>query len=110
MSLPQQGFGLEGAQCLRQSRKAVKPWLLWCWCAGEFSFAVVQANTMMEDFGSVNSTSSGTFVGLYDGHGGEHASHFLSQSMAPIVQRTLPLAPVTSVAPLGWALYHLLAL
>ncbi|KAM7524595.1 hypothetical protein LguiA_014497 [Lonicera macranthoides] len=56
--------------------------LLWCrdldkHSAGEFSFAVVQANEVIEDHGQVESGHGGTFVGVYDGHGGPEASRFI---------------------------------
>ncbi|KAK4403858.1 putative protein phosphatase 2C 48 [Sesamum angolense] len=52
---------------------------------GEFSMAVIQANTVLEDYsqlesGPMSSTESGpqgTFVGIYDGHAGPAASRFL---------------------------------
>uniref|UniRef100_A0A0E0K3Q6 Uncharacterized protein n=1 Tax=Oryza punctata TaxID=4537 RepID=A0A0E0K3Q6_ORYPU len=47
--------------------------LLWsrdlgCHAAGEFSFAVVQANETLEDHSQVETGSTATFVGVYDGH------------------------------------------
>ncbi|KAJ6303768.1 hypothetical protein OIU77_017611 [Salix suchowensis] len=55
---------------------------------GEFSMAVIQANSLMEDqsqleSGPLSSTSSGpqgTFVGVYDGHGGTEASKFINHN------------------------------
>ncbi|EEC73802.1 hypothetical protein OsI_08505 [Oryza sativa Indica Group] len=41
--------------------------------AGEFSFAVVQANEALEDHSQVETGSAATFVGVYDGHGGADA-------------------------------------
>ncbi|KAK4725535.1 hypothetical protein R3W88_028314 [Solanum pinnatisectum] len=43
---------------------------------GEFSFAVVQANQVCEDYAHVEPGREGTFVGVYDGHGGHDASRF----------------------------------
>ncbi|XP_059628225.1 probable protein phosphatase 2C 38 isoform X2 [Cornus florida] len=53
--------------------------------AGEFSMASIQANNILEDqsqleSGSMSSLESGphgTFVGVYDGHGGAEASRFV---------------------------------
>ncbi|KAK6923113.1 PPM-type phosphatase-like domain [Dillenia turbinata] len=45
---------------------------------GEYSIAVVQANSNLEDQGQVFATPSATYVGVYDGHGGPEASRFLS--------------------------------
>ncbi|GAA0142068.1 protein phosphatase [Lithospermum erythrorhizon] len=44
---------------------------------GEFSFAVVQANEVMEDQSQVETGQNATFVGAYDGHGGPEASKFI---------------------------------
>lgn len=56
--------------------------LLWCrdlekHSCGEFSFAVVQANQSCEDHSQVDTGREGTFVGVYDGHGGPDASRFV---------------------------------
>ncbi|ONK71038.1 uncharacterized protein A4U43_C04F4070 [Asparagus officinalis] len=45
--------------------------------AGEFSFAVVQANEGLEDHSQVETGPAATFVGVYDGHGGADASKFI---------------------------------
>lgn len=52
---------------------------------GEFSMSVVQANNLLEDqsqieSGSLSSLESGprgTFVGVYDGHGGPETSRYI---------------------------------
>ncbi|KAG8390649.1 hypothetical protein BUALT_Bualt01G0105600 [Buddleja alternifolia] len=52
---------------------------------GEFSMAVIQANTILEDhsqlesgpMSSIESGPQGTFVGVYDGHAGPEASRFI---------------------------------
>ncbi|KAI3782472.1 hypothetical protein L2E82_12519 [Cichorium intybus] len=44
---------------------------------GEYSYAVVQANQNMEDFSQVEVGMNGTFVGVYDGHGGNEAAWFV---------------------------------
>ncbi|KAF5474048.1 hypothetical protein F2P56_005987 [Juglans regia] len=56
--------------------------LLWCrdlekHSLGEFSFAVVQANEVIEDHSQVETGQNATFVGVYDGHGGPEASRFI---------------------------------
>ncbi|EEF37174.1 probable protein phosphatase 2C 38 [Ricinus communis] len=58
---------------------------------GEFSMAVIQANSLLEDqsqleSGPLSSTSSdpqGTFIGVYDGHAGTEASKFISRNLFP---------------------------
>ncbi|KAF8780084.1 hypothetical protein HU200_001741 [Digitaria exilis] len=56
---------------------------------GEFSMAVVQANQLLEDQSQVESGSlslaepgpQGTFVGVYDGHGGPETSRFINDHL-----------------------------
>lgn len=56
---------------------------------GEFSVAVVQANSLLEDKSQVESGSLttdgsgplGTFVGIYDGHGGPETSQFINDQL-----------------------------
>ena len=56
---------------------------------GDFSMAVVQANNLLEDqsqleSGSLSSNESGpygTFVGVYDGHGGPETSRFINDQL-----------------------------
>ncbi|OIW06798.1 hypothetical protein TanjilG_11523 [Lupinus angustifolius] len=56
---------------------------------GEFSMAVVQANNLLEDQSQVESGSlssnefgpHGTFVGVYDGHGGPETSRFINDHL-----------------------------
>lgn len=60
--------------------------LLWCidlekHSCGEFSFAVVQANQVCEDHSQVDTGGEGTFVGVYDGHGGPEASRFVRDNL-----------------------------
>ncbi|KAJ4721996.1 putative Protein phosphatase 2c [Melia azedarach] len=45
--------------------------------SGEFSMAVVQANQVLEDQSQVESGPFGTFVGVYDGHGGPDAARYV---------------------------------
>ncbi|CAD5164146.1 probable protein phosphatase 2C 25 [Musa acuminata AAA Group] len=49
--------------------------------AGDFSFAVVQANEVLEDHSQVETGRDATFVGVYDGHGGADASRFISNHL-----------------------------
>lgn len=44
---------------------------------GEFSYAVVQANEVIEDHSQVETGRFATFVGIYDGHGGPDASRYI---------------------------------
>lgn len=55
--------------------------------AGEFSFAVVQANDVIEDHSQVETAAAATFVGVYDGHGGAEASRFISNHLSAHIVR-----------------------
>ncbi|KAL3614284.1 hypothetical protein CASFOL_042358 [Castilleja foliolosa] len=48
---------------------------------GEFSTAVVQANSSLEDQSQVFTSPSATYVGVYDGHGGPEASRFVNRHL-----------------------------
>ncbi|KAG8374285.1 hypothetical protein BUALT_Bualt11G0115600 [Buddleja alternifolia] len=48
---------------------------------GEFSFAVVQANAVLEDQSQVQTGPHATFVGVYDGHGGTEASRYVCNNL-----------------------------
>ncbi|KAJ4970127.1 hypothetical protein NE237_003226 [Protea cynaroides] len=56
---------------------------------GEFSMAVIQANNLLEDqcqlesgpLSSLSSGPQGTFVGIYDGHGGPEVSRFINEHL-----------------------------
>jgi serine/threonine protein phosphatase PrpC len=48
---------------------------------GDYSIAVVQANSLLEDQGQIFTSPSVTYVGVYDGHGGPEASRFISQHL-----------------------------
>lgn len=65
---------------------AIEDKLLWCrdlekHSFGEFSYAVVQANEVIEDHSQVETGCDATFVGVYDGHGGPEASRFISDHL-----------------------------
>lgn len=56
---------------------------------GEFSMAVVQANNLLEDQSQLESGSLslhesgpyGTFIGVYDGHGGPETSRYVNEHL-----------------------------
>ncbi|XP_019166345.1 PREDICTED: probable protein phosphatase 2C 46 [Ipomoea nil] len=62
---------------------------------GEFSMAVVQANNLLEDQSQLESGCLstqdcgpyGTFVGIYDGHGGPETSRFINQHLFQHLKR-----------------------
>uniref|UniRef100_A0A2P2LIP8 protein-serine/threonine phosphatase n=1 Tax=Rhizophora mucronata TaxID=61149 RepID=A0A2P2LIP8_RHIMU len=62
---------------------------------GEFSMAVVQANSLVEDQSQIESGSLslhesgpyGTFVGIYDGHGGPETSRYISDHLFQHLKR-----------------------
>ncbi|KAI3995275.1 hypothetical protein MKX01_032077 [Papaver californicum] len=62
---------------------------------GEFSMAVVQANSMLEDqsriesgpLSSCDSGPQGTFVGIYDGHAGPETSRYLNEHLFSNLKR-----------------------
>lgn len=47
------------------------------YASGDFSMAVVQANQVLEDQSQIESGPFGTFVGVYDGHGGPEAARYV---------------------------------
>uniref|UniRef100_A0A0C9RQ65 protein-serine/threonine phosphatase n=1 Tax=Wollemia nobilis TaxID=56998 RepID=A0A0C9RQ65_9CONI len=55
--------------------------------AGDFSIAVVQANSALEDQGQVLNSAFGTYIGVYDGHGGPEASRFINSNLFPHVEK-----------------------
>jgi pyruvate dehydrogenase phosphatase len=71
---------------------------------GEFSMAVVQANNLLEDqsqieSGSLSLTESGpcgTFVGIYDGHGGPETSRFINNHLFQHLKSKFPTRLVSS--------------
>ncbi|XP_058077930.1 probable protein phosphatase 2C 42 isoform X1 [Magnolia sinica] len=44
---------------------------------GDFSMAVIQANQVLEDQSQIESGPFGTFIGVYDGHGGPEAARYV---------------------------------
>ncbi|XP_010543348.1 PREDICTED: probable protein phosphatase 2C 67 isoform X1 [Tarenaya hassleriana] len=62
---------------------------------GEFSMATIQANGVMEDqcqfesgpLSFTDPTFQGTFVGVYDGHGGPEASRFICNKIFPKLKK-----------------------
>ncbi|XP_020247706.1 probable protein phosphatase 2C 60 [Asparagus officinalis] len=63
--------------------------------SGEFSMAVVQANNLLEDqcqlesgpLSSLESGPHGTFVGVYDGHGGPETSKYINDHLFQHIKR-----------------------
>ncbi|KAK4432413.1 putative protein phosphatase 2C 38 [Sesamum alatum] len=62
---------------------------------GEFSMAVIQANNLLEDYSQLesgplsllDSGPCGTFIGVYDGHGGPETSRFVTETMFANVKK-----------------------
>uniref|UniRef100_A0A7N0TX92 protein-serine/threonine phosphatase n=2 Tax=Kalanchoe fedtschenkoi TaxID=63787 RepID=A0A7N0TX92_KALFE len=54
---------------------------------GEYSIAVAQANSVLEDQSQVVASPSATFVGVYDGHGGPEASRFVRKHLVPHINQ-----------------------
>ncbi|KAL8130178.1 hypothetical protein V2J09_019333 [Rumex salicifolius] len=51
-------------------------------CAGgDFSSAVVQGNLVLEDQSQIESGPFGTFIGIYDGHGGPDAARYVCDNL-----------------------------
>lgn len=57
--------------------------------SGDYSIAVVQANSSLEDQSQVFSSPSATYVGVYDGHGGPEASRFVNKRLFPYLHGML---------------------
>ncbi|MBA0781742.1 hypothetical protein Gotri_002632 [Gossypium trilobum] len=71
---------------LEEDSFSLRDSLLWCrdlekHSCGDFSFAVVQANEIIEDHSQVETGKDAIFVGVYDGHGGPDASRFISDHL-----------------------------
>ncbi|KAK6946013.1 PPM-type phosphatase-like domain [Dillenia turbinata] len=54
---------------------------------GDYSIAVVQANSSLEDQSQVYTSPFATYVGVYDGHGGPEASQFVNKNLFSYLQR-----------------------
>lgn len=54
---------------------------------GEFSMAVVQANAILEDMSQVETGPFGTFIGIYDGHGGPDTARYINDTLYPHLQK-----------------------
>ncbi|KAK4799180.1 hypothetical protein SAY86_024545 [Trapa natans] len=52
---------------------------------GDYSMAVVQANSCLEDQAQVMTSPSSTLVGVYDGHGGPDAARFVKHKLFPYI-------------------------
>ncbi|KAK9077209.1 hypothetical protein SSX86_005545 [Deinandra increscens subsp. villosa] len=55
--------------------------------SGDFSIAVVQANSNLEDQSQVFTSPSATYIGVYDGHGGPEASRYLNSHLFPLIHK-----------------------
>ena len=58
---------------------------------GEYSMAVVQANQVLEDQSQIESGPFGTFVGVYDGHGGPDVARYVCDNLFRNFQGLLSL-------------------
>lgn len=72
-------FGKEGLLWFRDIGK---------YGGGEFSMAVIQANQVLEDQSQIESGPFGTFVGVYDGHGGPEAARYVCDHLFRHFQAT----------------------
>ncbi|XP_010526975.1 PREDICTED: probable protein phosphatase 2C 63 [Tarenaya hassleriana] len=57
------------------------------YAGGDYSIAVVQANSSLEDQSQVFTSASATYVGVYDGHGGPEASRFVNSHLFPFMHK-----------------------
>ncbi|XP_076956619.1 putative protein phosphatase 2C 42 [Bidens hawaiensis] len=55
---------------------------------GEYSMAVVQANLLLQDQSQIESGPFGTFVGVYDGHGGPDVVRYVCNNLFESFQAT----------------------
>ncbi|RDX96236.1 putative protein phosphatase 2C 42 [Mucuna pruriens] len=84
------GHGDDAANAGRECKDG----LLWFrdigrFAAGDFSMAVVQANQVLEDQSQIESGTFGTFVGVYDGHGGPDCSRYVCDNLFRNLQAIL---------------------
>ena len=52
---------------------------------GEYSMAVIQANQVLEDQCQIESGNFGTFVGVYDGHGGPDVARYVCDNLLTLL-------------------------
>ncbi|GAB4843001.1 hypothetical protein Ancab_012977 [Ancistrocladus abbreviatus] len=81
LSLCWKPFGIDSVVGENGGREG-RDGLLWFrdfgrYASGEFSMAVVQGNQVLEDQCQIESGQFGTFVGVYDGHGGPDAARYV---------------------------------
>lgn len=57
--------------------------------SGDYSVAMAQANSLLEDQGQVFTSPSTTYIGIYDGHGGPEASRFITHHLFPFLHGKL---------------------
>ena len=55
--------------------------------SGDYSIAVVQANSSLEDQSQIFTSPSATYIGVYDGHGGPEASRFITNHIFPFLHK-----------------------
>ncbi|RZB90446.1 GDSL esterase/lipase [Glycine soja] len=88
------GHGDDAANAAAAAGRECKDGLLWFrdigkFAAGDFSMAVVQANQVLEDQSQIESGAFGSFVGVYDGHGGPDCSRYVCDNLFRNLQAIL---------------------
>ncbi|CAA6654837.1 unnamed protein product [Spirodela intermedia] len=96
---PSSAGGMEDASSRRSGRVDGLLWYkdLGRHVGGEFSMAVMQANNLLEDQCQIESGAlglglqapHGTFVGVYDGHGGPEAARFVNEHLFNYLRKFL---------------------
>jgi hypothetical protein len=77
--------------------------------SGDYSIAVVQANSNLEDQSQVFTSPSATYVGVYDGHGGPEASRFVNKHLFPYMHSENSLLSLSlSLSPLVYFFFFCL--
>ncbi|GMN37845.1 hypothetical protein TIFTF001_007155 [Ficus carica] len=71
---------------------------------GDYSIAVAQANSSLEDQSQVFTSPSAIYVGVYDGHGGPEASRFVNKHLFPYMQSSEFEVCETNLATESWIL------
>ncbi|KAJ6987775.1 hypothetical protein NC653_020894 [Populus alba x Populus x berolinensis] len=92
------GVSKEGKDGLLWYRDVGRYW------PGEFSMAVVQANQVIEDQSQIESGPFGTFVGVYDGHGGPEAARFVCDHLFRHFQESYFFSEYNIVKKIYWDL------